>query len=217
MNDSQETGKEWHSNILSDSMPTFTPFLSPLHLDNPLKITLNSAPVDNLNDDLANIKSQIDKLKKEVAGKEELAEINQRLDTMTTSIESATERGQELKAKVLLPPSEHLNVQLVPSHSLERLEEYRTDEKMIYVFLGVFLGGIIGILSNWATQDSFKIDRASGVLIAMFVFLTCCLSYWAYITNERVHKVRNQMFLSKSSNTPPSIKKEEKPLDKSEL
>ncbi|MGB2863783.1 MAG: hypothetical protein WBC05_10700, partial [Sedimentisphaerales bacterium] len=208
MDHSIKSDNKSYFHIPSDGLPTLASLLS--QSNNPLQtLALNTAPVDNLNNDLANLKNQIDQLKEEVAGKEELAEINQRLDTMATSIESATERGQELKAKVLLPPSEHLNVQLVPSYSLERLEEYRTDEKKIYVFLGVFLGGIMGILSNWATQDSFKIDRAAGVLLSMCVFLTCCLIYWAWVINKRVQKIRDQMFLAKSSKTHPSIKKEE--------
>lgn len=192
----------------SEEMKKLSSILSPSYSSDPFHtIAINTAPVDDLNNDLSTIKDQVEQLKDEVAGKVELAEINQRLDKMATSIESATERGQELKAKVLLPPPDHLNVQLVPSYSLDRLEEYRADEKRLYIFLGVFLGGIIGILSNLATQDSFKINRAASVLLAMFIFLTFCLAFWAFVINKRVQKIRDQIFLTNSSNTQSSSKK----------
>ena len=94
----------------------------------------------------------MEQLKREVAGKDDLVQLNDRLDDITTSIQKASERGQELKAKILLPPSELMNVQLVPSHSLERLEEYRSDEKKTYVLLGC-----ISWLRVW---HSFKLGHA---------------------------------------------------------
>ena len=156
-------------------------------------LVLGDMSVDNLNVDLENLRSQVEQLKDEVAGKEELAQLNGRLDEITASVQKASEKGQELKAKVLLPPSELMDVQLVPSHSLERLEEYRSDEKKAYVLLGVFLGCAFGILSNWATQDTFVWTRHASVLLVLFLILTFGLAIWAHQINSRVIQVKNRM------------------------
>jgi hypothetical protein len=185
-----------------------TPKLSDLNPDSPLSLgsgwqsqqnhpfksfVLGDMSVDNLNVDLDNLRSQVEQLKDELAGKEELAQLNDRLDEITASVQKASEKGQELKAKVLLPPSELMDVQLIPSHSLERLEEYRSDEKKAYVLLGVFLGCVFGILSNWAIQDTFVWTRQASVLLVLFLILTFGLAIWAHQINSRVVKVKNRM------------------------
>ncbi len=167
---------------------------SPSFLESPFITT----PVDNLNRDLENLHNQITQLQSEVAGKRELEKVNQRVDKMVKSIESATEQGHELKAKVLLPPSEYLNIQLVPSHTLERLEEYRTDEKKIFVLLGSFLGSILGILSNWATQKTFAMNRASWVLLTMCIIVTILSTYYAWIISGRVKIAKSKLFIPRN-------------------
>jgi len=155
-----------------------------------------SAPVEALNRDLAALGDQVRELKSDVAGKEDLAAMNERLEKMAASIGRATERSQELKANIVLPPSEYLSVQLVPSHSLDRLEEYRADEKKAYALLGVFFGGAIGTFSNWATQDTFAITKATAVLVLFFLILTIATGVWAWQIDKRVQKVRKIMFPS---------------------
>jgi preprotein translocase subunit SecG len=158
--------------------------------------TLPNAPVDALNRDLATLGDQVRDLKGDVAGKKDLAAMNERLEKMAASIERATERSQELKANIVLPPSEYLSVQLVPSHSLDRLEEYRADEKKAYALFGVFLGGALGIFSNWATQDAFALSKATGVLVLFFLILTIGTGIWTWQIDKRVQKVRKTMFPS---------------------
>ena len=179
---------------------------------------LRSTSVDSLNADVRNLQSQVEQLKGEVAGKGELTQIQERLDDITDSIEKITERGQELKAKVLLPPPEYMNVQLVPSHSFERLEEYRSDEKKAYVLLGVFLGCVFGILSNWATQENLVWTKEAIVFVVLFVILTIGCGFWAWLINRRVVKVKNRMFPGRRTagsdhvsdqNVSPRIEKED--------
>ena len=154
--------------------------------------------VDNLNRDLENLHEQIKQLQSDVAGKTELDEINQRIDIIAKSIQSATEQGHEIKANVLLPPSEYLNIQLVPSHTLDRLEEYRIDEKQIFVLFGSFLGCILGILSSWATQKSFIMNRTSWVLLIMCIIVASLSAYYAYVISKRVEKVKSKLFLHRN-------------------
>jgi hypothetical protein len=163
-------------------------------------LTMATAPMDGLNMDLASLREQVEQLKGDVAGKHELAAVNERLDKMAASIQSASQRSRELKANVLLPPSEDLSVQLVPSYWLDRLEEYRADEKKGYVLLGAFLGGVIGILSNWATQETFVLTKAAGVLIFMFVLLGLALSGWVWQINKRVRRVKDTILSHGSLN-----------------
>jgi len=160
------------------------------------------APVDALNMDLATLQAQVRELKGDVAGKKDLAAMNERIEKIAASLDRATERGQELKARVLLPPPEHLSVQLVPSYSLDRLEEYRADEKKAYALFGTFFGGTLGIFSNWAIQDTFTFSKAAVVLIFFLLILTIAAGIWAWQIDTRVQRVRRIVFPSVCQNAP---------------
>jgi hypothetical protein len=165
-------------------------------------LTIPSAPVDALTKDLATLGDQVRALKNDVAGKKDLAALNERLGKMAASIERATERSQELKANIVLPPSKYLSVRLVPSHSLDRLEEYRSDEKKAYALLGVFGGGAIGVFINWATQDTFALTKATIVLVVFFLILTTAAVAWAWQIGRRVQRVRKAMLPPLLQDTP---------------
>jgi len=78
-----------------------------------------------------------------------------------------------------------MSVRLVPSDSLDRLEEYRSDVNWAYLFIGAFLGAIMGILSNWATNEEFIITRYSKVLMGLFLILAIGSGAWACNINRR--------------------------------
>jgi len=102
----------------------------------------------------------------------------------------------EIRAPIMIPPMEDISVRLVPSHLLERLEEYRSDENKAYLLIGLFGGSILGVLGNWATNENFTITRVSMVLIGIMFCLTIACIWWAYRINQRASRVRDQMLSS---------------------
>ena len=97
---------------------------------------------------------------------------------------------EELTARVLLPP---LVVRLLPSVALERLEEYHSDENIVYLLIGVFAGGVLGIISNWATGVPLVVSHSSFILLLVYLFLTMVFAFWARRIRQRVEDVRNQI------------------------
>jgi len=85
-------------------------------------------------------------------------------------------------------------VRLVPSDSLDRLEEYRTDENVAYLLMGAFGGAILGFLSNLATNQQFIITRFSVMLMILFGVLTVLGIYWAFRLRGRVNRVKGRIF-----------------------
>ena len=98
-------------------------------------------------------------------------------------VDRAKEQGEGLKAPVVLPSIEEMTVNLVPAHLLERLEEYQQEKGVALLLLGTFLGGILGIVGNWATNLS--ITQFSLVLMSVFVFLALGAYLWTRHTGAR--------------------------------
>jgi len=124
----------------------------------------------------------------------QMTQLGERLDEIARTLDQASERSDELKADILFPPIEDMSVRLVPSDSLDRLEEYRSDVNWAYLLAGAFLGAVMGILSNWATNEKFIITRYSKVLIGLFLILAVGSGVWAYNINRRARRVRDHMF-----------------------
>jgi hypothetical protein len=144
--------------------------------------------------ELASLRQQLDEIKKGTITDEQL---NVRLEEMVRTTSRAIGRSEELTARVILPPSELTDVQLLPSGMLERLEEYRSDENLVYLLIGAFSGAILGILSNWATNDPFVITRFSIILLVLFLALTLLSVSWAGRLRKRANQVKEQIFAEK--------------------
>ncbi len=74
---------------------------------------------------------------------------------------------KDLTAPVSIPSRKNMTVQLVPITELERLEEYGDEAKKWFSATGLFLGAIIGILTNLATGGS--VDDSTWVVGGVFV------------------------------------------------
>jgi hypothetical protein len=117
-------------------------------------------------------------------------------------VEKAQENTKELTAPVLLPRAEDMQVQLVASHSLDRLEEYRADESSYHLLIGIFGGAIFGILSNWFTNEKLTMTRFSIVFIVFLGILTAGSICKLIGIRRRVEKLRARML---RANFPPAI------------
>lgn len=160
---------------------------------NPWVLRSNSA--EELGGDLEKLKKQVDDLQTAaaVSGKELRPIIDGLVAGMAETVDSASRAGERLRAEVLLPPAEDMAVRLVPSDSLDRLEEYRSDENKAYLFVGIFLGAVLGILSNWVTASAFEITRVSGSFMMLFVVLAALAGAQARQAADRSRRVRSRL------------------------
>lgn len=155
--------------------------------------------VENLDQDIEELRTQFTQLQKDATTDTQLVQLVGRLDEIAKTIDRASAKSKELKADIVLPPKEVMDVRLVPSHSLDRLDEYRSDENKAYLLIGAFCGTILGILANWATDENFTITRPSLVFMGVFLVLALLSITWAYQISRRAKKVREEMLSPKGS------------------
>ncbi|MCB0172492.1 MAG: hypothetical protein KDJ97_18250 [Anaerolineae bacterium] len=170
--------------LSSEPYPTY-------HID--IQPVISSGPSERreVNDEIVALKTQIEQLKEEQVSDRALPqfeEIIQKLEEITTK-----EQERELNARIVLPPREDMSVKLVPSHSLERLEEYRGDESIAFLLIGLFGGAIMGVLINWITDEDFVITRQSIVFVSFFLFLTVLCGWWAFQLKKRSGRIRDKL------------------------
>ncbi len=110
---------------------------------------------EDLGGDLDELRRQVDDLHEAAVSSEQLGLIVNRLDEMGQTIESASRTSERLRADVVLPEAEEMAVRLVPSNSLGRLEEYRSDENKAYLFAGTFLGAVLEAPNHSVQQTHF--------------------------------------------------------------
>lgn len=151
-----------------------------------------------LSRDLDAVRNQIASIQKEAPANAAVAE---QVQTLTSLVEQAQAKSKELMAPVLLPPMEDMEVRLVASHSLERLEEYRSDENKYYLFIGLFGGAILGILANWFTSAQFTITRFSVIFIALLAILTLACVFMVMGISKRAKGLRTKMLSNEARPT----------------
>lgn len=154
------------------------------------KTDTEDSQLENFNSELVNLRKQVVDLQKASLTENQL---EQRIQEILKTADRAAGQGELLTARVILPRQEDMNVRLIPSHSFERLEEYRSDENIAYLLIGVFAGGICGILSNWAANESLVITRFSLVLMCFLAVLTIACVLWVRIIRSRTNAVKGQI------------------------
>lgn len=100
---------------------------------------------------------------------------------------------EELTAPVKLPTPESMTVQLGPVNLIERLDEYQSDENIAHTLVGLFAGGALGILGNWAVNPGSSITGVSVVLIVVFIVLSVGVGFWLSRIRKRKIVVRNRI------------------------
>lgn len=145
---------------------------------------------------LEDLKKQIENLQATEPGGDKLAQMIERFEK---TIDRTSEASSRLQAEILLPPEEEMRVRLVPSDSLDRLEEYRSDENKAYLLIGIFSGAVLGILSNWVTADDFQVTRISVTLMLLFVTLATLAYSWARQSSQRASRIRQRILYQNSA------------------
>lgn len=158
--------------------------------------------VESLDQDLEELRTQFSRLQEDASADTQFVQLVDRLGEIAKTIERASTRSKELKADIVLPPKEVMDVRLVPSHSLDRLEEYRSDENKAFLLIGAFSGAILGILANWAADESFTVTRPSLVLMGVFFVLTLLSIVWVCQISRRARRVKVSMLSLEKSTEP---------------
>jgi hypothetical protein len=201
-----------------DSVKKTTAYSNDVHVDTSYSlgrvitsgtINLNQGTVSGFSDfrvtelsrDLDAVRKQLSSIQREASVNAALAD---QVQTLANLVEQAQAKSNDLKAPVLLPPMEDMEVRLVASHSLERLEEYRSDENKYYLLIGLFGGAVLGILSNWFTNEQFTITRFSTVFVLLLVFLTIACILMASRISKRAEGLKSKIFRANISN--PEVK-----------
>lgn len=123
----------------------------------------------------------------------------QLVDRVQQLEESATNKfaqlDQTLKADVLLPSDEVMKVKLVPLHYMERLDEYRSDENWAFSLGGIFLGALLGIITNGFFTLEDTLSSPTFMLLLLFSILTGMAYLWGMRIRKRVQRVHDRMAL----------------------
>ena len=160
-----------------------------------------------LNENIERVQSEVEKLQNQTDVKDQL---KSQVSEIKELLDQTKKQSEELKAPVVLPSMEDMTVTLVPSHLLERLEEYRSDDSIAFLLVGVFGGAILAILVNWMTNAEFNVTSASGVLLGLLVFLEMASIFWTHRIRKRATIVRERMLrhssgMKKFDNLPGSV------------
>lgn len=119
------------------------------------------------------------------------AAIKERLDDLFDSILDLQKTSQGLAAQALSPPVEDLHIQVVASNSLERLEEYRTDQATWSALAGLFCGSILGILINWINGG--QLNAAAWILMVAFLVVAGVFGYFFYEGRNRISNIKDKI------------------------
>lgn len=99
----------------------------------------------------------------------------------------------DLTAPVEIPSKESMTVKLSPSNLVERIDEYQSDENLAHTVIGLLVGTIIGIISDWLIEEPLKISDASLVLAIACVVFTIFAVIWLYRIRKRKKSVKRKL------------------------
>jgi transcriptional regulator with XRE-family HTH domain len=131
----------------------------------------NEQTIQKFNEQLAQTQHAIDEISSKLDKTppnqtKEKGEIISEIHKLKESLADVRISSQSITAPVILPPPEDMEVRLVSSTSLQRLEEYRSEENKWYAVMGIFLGAVLGIFINVTTGGSMT--SVAWILVATF-------------------------------------------------
>lgn len=153
--------------------------------------------VIGLESDIASLRQVVLELQSNVITDEKLKKYSEELLRYANR---AIDRTEDLKAELELPPPEKRKIRMIPEHQVSRLEDFgsrleqhRSDENIAFLLIGLFAGAAVGIVVNWATNDTFNPTPVSITFLIFFLVLTLGAGLWTYRIHKRVSEVQNQI------------------------
>ncbi len=198
----------WLSDAVAPKLDAMQGLADALTRDSALRLytalqdqSIRTTPLDLLTQDLETLGTQVADIREQVDGNANREDLEQRIDELTQSLSRITQQSQEIKAAVVLPPREEMNVKLVTSTSLDHLEEYRSDLNDVYLLIGTFGGAALSMLLGWAASWPLIPTVPSVILFLLLLVLTAgCIRRATHI-RQRADALRARM-MGKSDQSP---------------
>jgi hypothetical protein len=114
--------------------------------------------------------------------------VSQELRKLVAAVMQAQVTAQRLKADVILPAAEDMQVRLISAHSFERLEEYRSEESKWFSVAGIFGGSTLGIFVNAVTGG--VLNEQSWIFVVVSLALTILTGATAYNYQRRAERLK---------------------------
>jgi len=102
---------------------------------------------------------------------------------ITTRTQDNNAHRDELTAPVRIPAREDMEVTLMPTTVLDRLEEYRGEQSTWFSIFGVFVGVIGGVFVNVATGGT--LGASAVVLLLAFLVMATAAGWFARQAKRR--------------------------------
>ena len=122
---------------------------------------------------IQDIKDGLEALSAGIKGesKDESLTLAEEIENLRGTLSDLQSTSQEITAPVRIPSQKDMEVKLVATTSLERLEEYRSDENIWFSLFGVCLGAVMAILINLVTggQSTTETWIILGIIVAVAV------------------------------------------------
>jgi hypothetical protein len=113
------------------------------------------------------------------------------LENAKSALRRLSASSREITAPVTFPSSSQLEVRLVPSTLLERLEEYRSDENKWISFAGVLLGAALALSLEASTGGTMTPE---AWILLLVLWLGAFLAGWsAWSFRERAKRIKAQL------------------------
>jgi hypothetical protein len=123
-----------------------------------------------------------------------------RLETGTNPyfMDDETADEPKLYGRIKLPGKDSLVIDLVRSDLVYQLEEYRADGSWVAAVFWAIVGGIISILTNWATSWPTSFTDISKFFISILVAFGILIGLYMLTLHRRVFKKKKEIEQSKT-------------------
>jgi len=111
-------------------------------------------------------------------------------ERVNTRFQSLTQASRTLSAPIEMPPMEELTVRMVTVGTIDRLSEAMQEETKWGTWGGVFLGTLLGILTNIATGGTLDVNGIILVIVLALVAGLCGYTAWGNGKKAKVLKAK---------------------------
>jgi len=151
----------------------------------------SDGPIREIKVQIADIREAIEsiglRLDKNVNGDTDLPVEAEAFEDLKKLVVELQASSQQLRAPVILPSAKQMEVKLIPSLSFDRLQEYRQEENKWSSFAMLFLGAVLGMVTNLATGGS--VSPGTGVIAMVLLFCAAIMGAAAWGQRRRAVRI----------------------------
>jgi len=147
---------------------------------------------DEIDNQINELKKTIDSIDTKInipaanINQETISTLTDEFGKLRDSIQSLQSASDAITAPVSIPAPEEMEVKLIASNSLDRLEEYRDELNLWYSITGITAGAALGQLLNLVTGSTIN-----NIGFTMLGFLTLFTAFGVYYIVKFRRKINN--------------------------